>query len=107
MKRIPASKLKILLWSCNPEIYISLDMLHDKKLDLGNTKCNKIILSPKIKNLRELQDTIIHELLHVSLPEAEEDEIRSYTKKVVRSLTGIERVHLLIKLGQHLKKVDL
>lgn len=82
-------------------------MLHDKKLDLGNTECNKIILSPKIKNLKELLDTLVHELLHHSLPEAEEEEVRSYTKQVMKSLTGVERVHLLIKLGQHLKKVDL
>jgi hypothetical protein len=106
IKKIPASKLKILLWSCNPEIYISLDMLQNKT-DFGNSECNKIILSPRIKTIRAFLDTLIHELLHVALPDAEEGEIRSYTKKVVRSLTGIERVHLLIKLGQHLKKVDL
>jgi hypothetical protein len=105
-KKLTANELKILIWKSNPDIYISLAML-DLKTDYGNTVGNQIVLSPKIKNLKEMQDTLVHELLHVALPDADEDVVRAYTKKVVKSLTPVERVHLILKLGQHLKKVDL
>jgi hypothetical protein len=106
MKKLSATKLKILIWSCQPDIYISKEML-DCKTDYGNTTGNQIVLNPAIKTLKELVDTLIHELLHVALSDMGEDEIRSYTKKVLHSLSSVERVHLIIKLGQHLKRVEI
>ena len=106
MKKFRLSEIKIMIWKADIDIYISKDMLTDKSC-LGEQQGNKVILSPKIVSLKEFLDTACHEICHYILPELEEDEIRKLTKKIMQSLTKTEKLHMFLKVSQHLKKVDL
>lgn len=107
----PASHLKIMIWEAKVEVYISLAMM-DSKTACGEQRGNQIIIHPKVQSIHELLDTFCHEILHPLLDKyesIEEDErvVEYCTKKVMRSLTGFERMRLFLKLAQSLKKVDL
>ena len=106
MKKLSVSAIKIMIWKADIEIYVSKDML-ETKTSLGEQSGNKIVLSPNIVSLKELLDTACHEILHYVLPELDEDEIRKLTKKVMQSLTKTEKLHLFLKIGEHLKKVEI
>ena len=106
MKKLRLSEIKIMIWKADVDIYISKEMLTDKTC-LGEQQGKKVILSPKIASLKEFLDSAIHEICHYILPELEEDEIRKLTKKIMKSLTKTEKLHMFLKISAHLKRVDL
>src|ERR1700675_2254537 len=104
----PASHLKVMIWETQVQVYISKDMLCDKKV-FGEGEGNRITIHPVNDSIYELLDTFVHEILHIHLDEyesADEDEklVTHCSHKVMKSLTGFERMRLFLKLAQSLKK---
>lgn len=105
MQKISANRLKIMLWASTPNVYISTEMLETKS-SLGEQDGNRVVINPKIESIHEFLGTFVHELLHMILPDYEEDQILQFEKKVMHSMSSFEKVQLLIKFAKHLKKVE-
>lgn len=71
-----------------------------KELTMAETDGIEIFLHPKVKTVKSMLDSYVHECLHTIFPESTERRIRSLTRQVMQNITKRDKLRLFKQLAQ-------
>lgn len=82
-------------------VRISLSKLTPpRELTMAETDMVEIFLHPKVKTVKSMLDSYIHEVLHTIFPDSTERRIRSLTRQIMKTITKRDKLRLFKQLAE-------
>lgn len=98
--------LSLVFESITP-VRISLSKLTPPRdTTIAETDGLEIFLHPKVKTVKSMIDSYLHETIHILFPESSERRVRSLTRSIMKLITKRDTLRLFKQMAEHTIEIE-